>query len=220
MLEVPGIGRKRAEQIKQAWAEQKSVRAIMVFLQGHGISTGQAAKIYKRYGDGAVAVLRENPYRLAEDIAGIGFAGADKVAESLGVEKTSPQRLQAGLIFALQDASGEGHVCMPEDWLIAAAADLLDVDAKLLPEAIRALESQRQLVRQGTDCYLSALYSAEAGCAHHLKRLLTAQKVAVSIDIEKAIAWVEKQQGIQLSEEQAEALRMAVRAPVDRKSVV
>ncbi len=214
VLEVPGIGRKRAEQIRQAWAEQKSVRAIMVFLQGHGISTGQAAKIYKRYGDGAVTVLRENPYRLAEDIAGIGFAGADKVAESLGVEKTSPQRLQAGLIFALQDASGEGHVCMPEDRLLAAAAELLGVDAKLLPEAIQALERQRQVVRQGFDCYLAALHTAEAGCAHHLKRLLAAKKVEVSIDIEKAIAWVEKQQGIQLSEEQAESLRMAVRAPI------
>jgi len=214
VLEVPGIGRKRAEQIRQAWAEQKSVRAIMVFLQGHGISTGQAAKIYKRYGDGAVAVLRENPYRLAEDISGIGFAGADKVAESLGVEKNSPQRMQAGLIFALQDAAGEGHVCVPEDRLISAAAELLGVDATLLPEAIRALESQRQIVRQGTDCFLSALHLAEAGCAHHMKRLIAAKKVDVSIDIEKAIAWVEKQQGIQLSEEQREALRMSVGAPV------
>src|SRR5262249_45818636 len=155
----------RAEQIRQAWAEQKSVRSIMVFLQGHGISTGQAAKIYKRYGESAVAVLRENPYKLAEDIAGIGFAGADKGAEGLGVEKTSPRRLQAGIVFALQDASGDGHVCMPEDRLIAAAAELLGVDAKLLPEALASLESQRQIVRQRGDCFLAPLHQAEAGCA-------------------------------------------------------
>jgi exodeoxyribonuclease V alpha subunit len=210
--EVAGIGRKRAEQIQQAWASQKSVRAIMVFLQGHGISTGQAAKIYKRYGDGAVAVLRENPYRLAEDIAGIGFAGADKVAESLGVEKTSPRRLQAGLLFALQEAAGDGHVCVPDDRLLAGAAELLGVDAKLLPQALADLESQRQVVRQQTDCYLAALHQAEAGCAHHVKRLLAAEKAPVSIDIDKALAWIESKQAITLSEEQSEALRVAVQA--------
>ena len=94
---VEGIGPKRASQIREAWSKQKSIQSIMVFLQGHGVGTGQAVKIYKRYGDGAVAVLRENPYRLAEEITGIGFSGADKIASSLGIAPDSPERLQAGL---------------------------------------------------------------------------------------------------------------------------
>jgi len=214
VLEVEGIGRKRAEQIKAAWAEQKTVRAIMVFLQGHGIGVGQAARIYKRYGDAAVAVLRENPYKLADDIAGIGFAGADKIAANLGIEKTSPKRLQAGLVFALEEAASEGHVCYPEDQLLAEARELLGVEKELLPHALHELEVARKVVRQSFMCYLSPLHAAEVGCTHHLKRLLSAEKVPVSIDIEKALVWIESKNAIKLSDEQADALRMAVAAPV------
>ncbi|MCH8205048.1 MAG: ATP-dependent RecD-like DNA helicase, partial [Candidatus Hydrogenedentes bacterium] len=104
LTSVAGIGRKRAAQIREAWSEQKSIQSIMVFLQGHGVGTGQAVKIYKRYGDGAVAVLRENPYRLAEEITGIGFSGADKIASSLGIDRESAERLRAGLHYALQQS--------------------------------------------------------------------------------------------------------------------
>ncbi len=214
VLEVEGIGRKRAEQIKAAWAEQKSVRAIMVFLQGHGIGVGQAARIYKRYGDAAVAVLRENPYKLADDISGIGFAGADKIAGSLGIEKTAPKRLQAGLVFALEEAASEGHVCYPEDMLLAEARELLGVEKELLPHALHELEVAHKIVRQSFMCYLAPLHTAELGCAHHFKRLLSEEKVPVSIDVEKALLWITSKQNIQLSEEQADALRTAVRAPV------
>ncbi len=101
LTSVEGIGPKRATQIREAWESQKAIQSIMVFLQGHGIGTGQAVRIYKRYDDAAVAVLRENPYRLAEDITGIGFQGADKIAASLGIAKDSAQRLEAGLHYVL-----------------------------------------------------------------------------------------------------------------------
>lgn len=212
LLDVEGIGPKRVEQIQKAWDEQKTVRAIMVFLQGHGVSTGQAVKIYKRYGEGAVALLRENPYRLAEDITGIGFSGADRIAERLGIDKDSPQRLRAGLHYTLQRTSGEGHVFLPLNELFEQAAELLGVDAERLPGALAELEKAGQVVREQDDVYLDTLHQAEAGVDHHLKRLLSAAKTEVSIDVEKAIQWVERTHEIALSEEQADALRMAVDA--------
>lgn len=214
LLKVEGIGRKRVEQITSAWSEQKTVRAIMVFLQGHGISPGQAARIYKRYGDASVAVLRENPYQLAEEIMGIGFAGADKIAGRLGIEKDSPKRLQAGLHYTLQDASGEGHVFLPHEDLVARAKELLGTESAPIEQALASLESARQVVRRGEACFLTQLDQAEGGCDHHLKRLLTGAKTEVAIDAGKALRWIESKQGITLSAEQGDAIRRAVDAPV------
>ncbi len=214
LREVEGIGRKRAEQIREAWSEQKSVRAIMVFLQGHGISPGQAVRIYKRYGDAAVAVLRDNPYKLAEEITGIGFIGADKIAGRLGIEKDSPKRLKAGLHFTLQEAAGEGHVFLPKGELIEHAEKLLGAERAALDEALLELEAVKQVAIHGDACYLAELNQAEAGCDHHLKRLIAAAKTDVSIDAEKALKWIEAKQHIELSAEQADAIRGAVDAPV------
>ncbi|MDK1020712.1 MAG: ATP-dependent RecD-like DNA helicase [Candidatus Hydrogenedentes bacterium] len=212
LTSVEGIGAKRAAQIREAWAEQKSIQSIMVFLQGHGIGTGQAVKIYKRYGDGAVAVLRENPYRLAEEITGIGFSGADKIAASLGIKPDSPERLQAGLNFSLQQAVSEGHVFLNEEDLTVKAATLLGVEKERLPGALATLVAGGSLVREEDKLFLSALHQAEVGCDHHIKRLLRAPGKTLTIDIEKAIQWVEKTQEIQLSPEQNEAIRMAAKA--------
>ena len=214
LREVEGIGPKRAEQIREAWSAQKTVRAIMVFLQGHGISPAQAVRIYKRFGDAAVAVLRDNPYTLAEEITGIGFIGADKIAGRLGIEKDAPKRLQAGLHFTLQEASGEGHVFLPKEVLFKHAAGLLGAEASALEDALRDVESSGQVVVRGNGCYLAQLDQAEAGCDHHLKRLVAAPKSEVSIDAEKAIHWIESKQNIELSPEQADAIRHGVSASV------
>ena len=211
---VEGIGAKRASQIREAWAEQKSIQSIMVFLQGHGISPGQAVRIYKRYGDGAVAILRENPYRLAEDISGIGFSGADKIAGSLGIDQDSPKRLEAGLHFVLQEAVSEGHVYLPESELLERATALLEVDAGRLPEALTALTLGGGVVREGNMLFLLNLHLAEKGCDHHLKRLLSAPSEVLEIKIDRAIEWAEKSQGIALSPEQDAAVREAVHARV------
>lgn len=214
LLSVQGIGQKRAQKIREAWVEQKAIQSIMLFLQGHGIGTGQAVRIYKRYGDAAVAVLRENPYRLAEDISGIGFAGADKIAASLGIAKDSPKRLEAGLQFALQRAATDGHVLLPEDQLLKEAAELLGVDEAMLPGALVALVTDGTVARERNDIYLQALHAAEIGCDHHLKRLMRTPRGDITIHVEKAIQWAEKNFNLQLSDEQRQAVGIAAEAKV------
>ena len=214
LTHVPGIGPKRAAQIRSAWAEQKSIQSIMLFLQSHRISTSQAARIYKRYGDAAVAVLRKNPYQLAEDISGIGFAGADKIAESLGLDKNSPKRFEAGLQHALLSAVGDGHTFLPEPELLSTASDLLGVDSSALGDSVVALVTSATLVRHGDALYLSKMHAAEKGCSHHLKRLMRAPKGEMTVQVEKAIQWAEQKFDISLSAEQRDAIRLAVDAKV------
>jgi len=128
LREVPGIGKVRAGRIAQAWADQKVVREIMVFLHSHGVGTARAVRIFKTYGNDAVQVMAENPYRLARDIRGIGFRTADAIAARLGIEATAMIRLRAGVNYALLEASGEGHCGLPTAELLKLAGDLLAVE--------------------------------------------------------------------------------------------
>ncbi len=213
---VEGIGPKRARQIREAWEGQKAIQSIMVFLQGHGIGTAQAVRIYKCYGDAAVAVLRENPYRLAEDIVGIGFQGADKIAASLGIAKDSAQRLEAGLHYVLQQATSEGHDFLPEHDLLERAASLLEVEHEDLAPSLVSIVAGAAVVREGDSVFLSALHAAERACETHLKRLLRTPMGGISIDGAKAIEWVESNQEIALSEEQ----KLAICEAADSKVMV
>ena len=213
---VEGIGPKRASQIREAWEGQKAIQSIMVFLQGHGIGTAQAVRIYKCYGDAAVAVLRENPYRLAEDIVGIGFQGADKIAASLGIAKDSAQRLEAGLHYVLQQATSEGHDFLPEHDLLERAASLLEVEHEALAPSLVSIVAGAGVVREGDSVFLSALHAAERACETHLKRLLRTPKGGISIDGPKAIEWVESSQEIALSDEQ----KLAICEAADSKVMV
>ncbi len=128
LLEVPGVGRKRVRLILRAWEEQRAIKEVMLFLQSHGVTTSLAAKIYKYYGDAAIAVVQSDPYRLAQDIYGIGFLTADKIAQSLGIPADSPQRVAAGVAYALNQATDNGHVFLPVSELLDEAARLLDVE--------------------------------------------------------------------------------------------
>ena len=211
---VPGIGKKRAEQIRAAWSSQRAIQSIMVFLQGHGISTGQAVKIYQQYGDGAVAVLRENPYRLAQDIAGISFRGADKVAARLGVAKDSPDRLRAGVLHVLAEAAGGGNVYLPEEELRNNAAELLEVPINDLTQPLLELTARQELILENGACYLPILHAGERGCATLLHRLMATPCDPVPIQLDNALLWVEKHHDIVLSEEQREAIRIGVTAKV------
>ena len=213
---VTGIGKKRAAQIKEAWHAQRAIQSIMLFLQGHGISGALATKIYKRYGDAGAAVLRENPYKLAAEITGIGFKSADKIAANLGIARDAPQRAEAGLLYALEQATGEGHVFLPESDLVASAAELLGVDPRVLESALLALVMRQDVVRDGDAIYLRPLHAAETACDRFLKRLLKSPVKQITIQIDKAIAWVERAHGILLSEEQ----RLAIRTSVDAKVMV
>lgn len=206
---VPGIGPKRARQIREAWNAQRGIQSIMLFLQGHGVGTAQAVKIFKHYGNSAVAVLRENPYRLANDITGIGFISADKIAANLGIDKASPKRIEAGLLYALERASGEGHVFLPAEELTSATAELLRVNPGLIEAPLVSLIARSEMVRERDGVFLPILHGAERGCSERLKRLLRTPAPEVPIRVDRAIEWVERTHAIELSPEQREAVRLA-----------
>ncbi|MCP4671562.1 MAG: ATP-dependent RecD-like DNA helicase, partial [Desulfobacula sp.] len=134
--EVPGIGKKRIKMIKTAWDEQREVRSVMLFLQSHGVSPAYAAKIFKTYGQDAINIVKENPYRLARDIFGIGFITADDIAQKLGIKKNAPQRIEAGLEYVLHQLADKGHVCYPYKELCHKVQEMLEVDLNLVLKAV------------------------------------------------------------------------------------
>jgi exodeoxyribonuclease V alpha subunit len=214
LTEVEGIGRVRSDQIRKAWIEQRAIKDVMVFLHSHGVAMSHATKIYKRYGDKAIAAVRENPYRLALDIFGIGFQTADEIARSLGVEPTAPARCQAGVLHVLRALSDEGHVAAPRPDLVERVRTLLEVDADLVEQAFAPLVERDQIVIEprpaGEAIYLEPLFVAERGIAELVERLLRARAKPLEIDVERAIAWFEERQTITLAREQREAIALAV----------
>ena len=139
LIEVPGLGPKRTAKISAAWEEQKAIKEVMIFLQGVGVSTSLAVRIYKTYQDSSISVVKNEPYRLASDVWGIGFKTADKIAQSLGIPPDSAERIKAGLQYALSEASDEGHCYLPQEKLSADAAQILSVDSALVQPALDAL---------------------------------------------------------------------------------
>ncbi|MCC6152599.1 MAG: ATP-dependent RecD-like DNA helicase, partial [Candidatus Hydrogenedentes bacterium] len=211
---VGGIGAKRAQQIRAAWESQRAIQSIMLFLQGHGIPASQAARIYKTYGDSAVTVLRENPYRLAEDIFGISFKSADAIANRLGMGKSAPQRIAAGVSHVLREARQDGHCFLDLQTALESSKQLLGVtDAELTP-VLAKMESEKQLVREQDALFSPRLHAAEVGCAEWLKRIISVPAENVPIDVDRAIEWVEKNKSITLSVEQRDAIRTAVASKV------
>lgn len=171
LLEVEGIGEKKAEVITQAFVAQKDIQDVMVFLQGSGITPAFAAKIYKVYGRESINLVRENPYRLADDIFGIGFKTADKIAKNLGIREDEPHRIRSGIRYALSQAVEQGHTFLPADELIQATKDLLDIDIE--EKFLAELGQSKQLIIEAERCYLPSLFEAECGVA---KRLIALTK--------------------------------------------
>src|ERR1700712_5183938 len=212
LKEVGGIGPKRAERIVKGWAEQKAVREIMIFLHAHGVGTARAVRIFKTYGHESIKVMTEDPYRLARDIRGIGFRPADGIAMKLGLEKEAPQRLRAGVSFALQTAMDEGHCGLPTERLVMLAQKLLEVDADLIRVAI-ALELRGEEVIAdtvgGEACvFLRGLHAAERAIAERLIERAAGLPPWPEIDLDKARPWVEQKTGKALSPSQVEAVRL------------
>ncbi len=212
---VDGIGPLRLQRITAAWAEQKEIREVMLFLQGHGVTSAYAVKIFKAYGQAAIATVRANPYRLARDIYGIGFKTADRIAQNLGIPKDSPLRAQAGIIHALHALADEGHVYAPEADLLREAEATLEIPRELLPEAIADLATEGEIVAEvipggGRGIYLTPLHVAEEQVARRLADLLRAPRIPVRIDVEKALEWVEGITRLRLAPQQREAIRMAL----------
>jgi exodeoxyribonuclease V alpha subunit len=212
--EVEGIGPVRSERITTAWVEQRRIKDVMIFLQSHGVSTTYAVRIYKQYKDRAISVVKENPYRLAVDIFGIGFKSADKIASQLGISPTSPQRAKAGVLHMLATLSDEGHVFVPRPRLLSAAVEILAIDPPIIDKAISDLAAAEQVVVEprpsGDDAvYLKSLHTAEAASAGRIRLLVSSEARPIRIDIERAITWFEGQQNIELADEQKEAIRRA-----------
>jgi exodeoxyribonuclease V alpha subunit len=218
LLEVEGIGKVRLARITQGWGEQKAIRAIMVFLQEHGIGTARAVRIFKTYGADAIPLVKENPYRLARDIRGIGFKTADGLAEKLGIPKTSMLRARAGLSYALLQAVENGDCALPEGELLKLAEDLLEIGQATLTDAL-ALETAEGTVVcdtiEGTPCvFLPHLRKAEDAVAAIIRDLAVGQVPWGAIDADKAVPWVEARLGVTLAEGQKQAVRLALSAKV------
>ena len=218
LREVTGIGQVRATRITDAWAEQKIVREIMVFLHSHGVGTARAVRIYKTYGADAVQVMTENPYRLARDIRGIGFKTADAIAMTLGVEKTALIRVRAGISYALTEAMDDGHCGLPTADLVPLAEALLDVGANLIRTALDLELAEGTVMADSvgeTACvFLAGLYRAEQAIGERLRALSRAPLPWGSIDADKALPWIEQRIGLELAPSQKTAVRLALASKV------
>ncbi|MFV8128535.1 ATP-dependent RecD-like DNA helicase [Streptomyces syringium] len=225
LIEVPGLGPKRTKSIGAAWEEQKAIKEVMVFLQGVGVSTSIAVRIYKKYGDASISVVRNQPYRLAADVWGIGFLTADRIAQSVGIPHDSPERVKAGLQYALSQSTDQGHCYLPEERLIADAVKLLQVDTGLVIDCLAELAADEEgVVREQvpgpeggapvTAVYLVPFHRAELSLAGQLTRLLRAEedRLAVfrGVEWDKALAWLADRTGAELAPEQQQAVRLAL----------
>ncbi len=224
LVEVPGLGPKRTKMIAAAWEEQKAIKEVMVFLQGVGVTTSIAVRIYKKYGDASISVVRNQPYRLAADVWGIGFLTADRIAQAVGIPHDSPDRVKAGLQYALSQSSDQGHVYLPEDRLIADAVKLLQVDTGLVIDCLGELAADEEgVVREKvpgpdgepvTAVYLVPFHRAEVSLAAQLLRLLRAPDDRMpafqGVDWEKALGWLARRTGTELAPEQRDAVRLAL----------
>lgn len=214
LTQLSGIGSKRKEQILVAWAEQKAIRNIMIFLQTHGIGTARAVRIYKTYGDDAISVVRDNPYRLALDVIGIGFETADTLAMKLGIPKDSIKRAQAGVRHLLQEFAAKGHCAIEQEKLIKGSAELLEVSEEITAQAISKELKEGNLVLDridGEDClFLAALYQSERLSADIITKLRRGSSPWKISDYAKALQWVEDKTGIVLSSSQREAVTVAL----------
>ena len=212
--EIDGIGPGRRKKIREAWAEQRVVRDIMVFLHAHGVGTSRATRIYKTYGETAIETVRSNPYLLAQDIAGIGFATADQVARKLGIPADSLIRARAGLRHALLEAMNAGHCALPREELIEQTAGSLQVEIALVADALARLLLDNEVIEDRVTgdplIFLPTLQTAEIGIARRIHALAALPPSYPAIDVDKAIAWCEQKTGTVLATSQRAAIAEAL----------
>ena len=210
LTEAPGVGPRRVESIKQAWEEQQEIRNVMLFLQGHGVSAAYSTRIYKTYGQDAVGVVQENPYRLAQDVRGIGFITADKIARQMGIDEHSPHRAQAALEHLLLEQADEGHVFTPGAELVQMCQQRYDIPEDLLAAAVGDLRKAGRIVLDGEAVYLRGLYLAERAVADSIGVLAASLGQRREFDAATAVDWASRRMGVELTGEQREAVREAV----------
>ncbi len=213
LIEVEGIGQVRVERIKKSWQDQKELKNIMLFLQGHEVSTSHATKIFKTYGSESIAVVKENPYRLADDIWGIGFKTADVIAEKLGIGKDKFVRLRSGILYTLSKLSENGHCYAVRGQLIETAEKLLCVDGAELEITLDEMLRVEDVIRDEEAIYLPPFYFSEVGCAKRLRKLMKGRRRIV-LDGEAVTGQIQAQPGVIYDEIQLEAIRVAVSSKV------
>ncbi len=206
LSEIEGIGAKRITKILSCWKEQKSIREVMVFLRGHQVSSAYAHKIYKIYKEKSIEKVKENPYFLSKEIAGIGFKTADKIAESLLIAKDSPLRLDAGIEHLFRELAGEGHTCFPWNEFIPLATSILSVSELQIEERLQFLIKEKVLYKEGDFLWVYLFYIGEAVIAREMQRLMDTPSFLRSVDLPKAVEWVQEKLHITLAKEQAEAV--------------
>lgn len=212
--EVPGIGKKRVEKIRESWEKQKDIKNVMLFLQGFGVSTAYAAKIYRQYGKESIDKVKENPYRLADDIWGIGFKTADGIARKMGYEMNDERRLRSGLIYTLNQLADEGHCYAEEEQLIATARQLLEADEECIRTAMTHAIETENLMLDGTAIYLPPFYYAECGTANRLCTLVHTKEAGSIFTARFDLAKLQRETGIEYDEVQVEAIRQAIASKV------
>lgn len=214
LLEVQGLGEKRLEKIQTCWQQQRSIRDVMVFLRGHGVSPSFAQKIFKTYGEQSIEKVKDNPYGMAKEIFGIGFKSADQIAKNLGIPDDSPVRIDSGIEHVLWELSNEGHVCYPEKELVPAAAEMLAISPSAIEERIKVLIQNNALVKEEEKIWVKPLYLTEIGIARELSRIWQTPGTIRAVDVEKALEWVQKQLTIELALEQRSAVGCGVKEKV------
>ena len=214
LYEVPGIGKKRVEKIRESWEKQKDIKNVMLFLQGYGVSTAYAAKIYRCYGKESIDKVNENPYRLADDIWGIGFKTADGIAGKMGYEKNDPRRCKSGLTYTLSQLSDEGHVYAEQEQLLKSAMELLEADQEHIVMAMKEMVESEQLIMDGDVIYFPPFYYAEMGTANKLKTLMMTNVISKSAPIQPNISAISLKTGIEYDDVQVDAIKQAVNSKV------
>lgn len=214
LLEVPRLGRKRMEKIRESWEKQKDIKEVMVFLQGYGVSTAYAAKIYRQYQKDSIKTVKENPYQLADDIWGIGFKTADSIASKMGYGNSDPRRCRSGILYTLNQLAEEGHVFAEPEQLVTAAKELLQADEEPVRKALAEMIAANDLIADNEVVYLPPFYHAENGSAKRLTALL-ASNVSDSIAAEPELAYGAQQSaGIVYDEVQQVAINQALDSKV------
>lgn len=222
LLEIEGLGKKRANSIANCWAEQRSIRDVMIFLQSHGVSPAFAQKVYKTYGNSSIEKVRENPFRLAKDIRGIGFKTADAIAQKLGIAKDSPARIDAGVEYALSECSDEGHVCYPLEALVKMAEEMLETSPEALEQSLSRLAQEGrieigEMLAEGKLArfvWLRPLFLAEVGICRQMARLRESPCYLRAVDTARALEWVQTHLNIKLAENQKQAVVQSLQEKV------
>lgn len=214
LKEIDGIGDKKVEKILEAFKEQRELRDIMVFLQQYDISPSYGVRIYKKYGNETIKIISENPYKLSEDVFGIGFKTADKIAQNMGIEVDSPYRINAGIKYVLLEYAGKGHSYVPKEKLLERSKEILNVDEEILEESIRELaiggEVQLEVVDEKVLVYYMPFYIAENNVCKKIIELSRVELDSLQLDVEKGIETIESEEEISFANKQREAIKEAV----------